>query len=182
MPALLLVRHCESSGPQPDAALTERGRIQAARLARFLAEYVIDALVASPFLRARQSIAPFADARALPVVIDARLAERRMAPGPVDAWRDVVHVSFDDLDHCLPGGESGRETLARGRAAIEELLVRGHRLPCVVSHGQLISLVLHSIDPGFGFRGWESLSNPDVYLLDGGRCLRFERLWRPDEG
>jgi hypothetical protein len=42
--------------------------------------------------------------------------------------------------------------------------------------------VLHSIDPGFGFRGWESLSNPDVYLLDGGRCLRFERLWRPDEG
>jgi broad specificity phosphatase PhoE len=58
MPALLLVRHCESSGSQRDAVLTEGGRIQAARLARFLAENAIDALVASPFLRARQSIAP----------------------------------------------------------------------------------------------------------------------------
>jgi broad specificity phosphatase PhoE len=45
MPALLLVRHCESSGPRPDAALTERGRIPAARLARFRANpgvYLLD--------------------------------------------------------------------------------------------------------------------------------------------
>jgi hypothetical protein len=27
----------------------------------------------------------------------------------------------------------------------------------------------------------ESLSNPDVYLLDGGRRLRFDRVWRADE-
>jgi hypothetical protein len=39
---------------------------------------------------------------------------------------------------------------------------------CAVSHGQMISLILYSIDPGFAFRDWESLSNPDAYLLDGG--------------
>jgi 2,3-bisphosphoglycerate-dependent phosphoglycerate mutase len=156
--------------------------MQAARLARFLAGYAIDVLVASPFLRARQSIAPFADSSGIAVVLDARLAERRMAPGPVDTWRDVVRISFDDLDHRLPGGESGREALARGRAAIEELLGSGHRLPCAVSHGQLIGLVLQSIDPGFDFRCWESLSNPDVYLLHGGRRLWFERVWRAGEG
>src|SRR5215510_10954670 len=86
MPALL-VRHCESSGPELDAPLTGRGRIQATRLARFLAGYAIDALVASPFLRARQSIAPFADAGGLAVALDARLSERRVAPGPVDTRR-----------------------------------------------------------------------------------------------
>jgi broad specificity phosphatase PhoE len=39
MSRLLLVRHCESSGPQPDAPLTERGLDQAVRLATFLAAY-----------------------------------------------------------------------------------------------------------------------------------------------
>src|SRR5262249_48653053 len=121
MPALLLVRHCESSGPEPDAPLTERGRGQAASLARVLARYAIDALVTSPSLRARESIAAFAESSGLTVGLDARLAERRMASGRIVAWRDVVRLSFDDLDHRLPGGESGRETLARGRDAIEDL-------------------------------------------------------------
>ena len=42
-----------------------------------------------------------------------------------------------------------------------------------------MSLVLNSLDPGFGYRGWESLSNPDVFLLqesEDGR-VTFERLW-----
>src|SRR5262249_58802879 len=82
MPALLLVRHCESSGPRPEAPLTASGRMQAARLARFLADYAIDVLVASTFLRARQSIAPFAVSRGMAVALDARPAERPVAPRP----------------------------------------------------------------------------------------------------
>ena len=38
---------------------------------------------------------------------------------------------------------------------VDAVLASGHRLPVVVSHGQLPSLVLHSIDPSFGFEGWE---------------------------
>jgi hypothetical protein len=30
----------------------------------------------------------------------------------------------------------------------------------------LLSLVLHSLDPGFGFAGWESMRNPEVFLLE----------------
>jgi hypothetical protein len=42
-----------------------------------------------------------------------------------------------------------------------------------------MALVLTSLDKGFGFSGWESLSNPDVYLLHdaGDGRLAFERLW-----
>jgi 2,3-bisphosphoglycerate-dependent phosphoglycerate mutase len=179
MSRLVLVRHCESSGPYPECPLTERGREQAERLAGFLARYPIDALVSSPFRRARETIAPLAVATGLPVAVDPRLAERRMSAAPDPAWRDGLRRAFDEPDHRLPGGESARETVMRGRAALDELLASPHGLPAAVSHGQLISLVLHAIDPGFGFAGWESLSTPDVYLLesDGGR-LRFARLWR----
>jgi 2,3-bisphosphoglycerate-dependent phosphoglycerate mutase len=49
----------------------------------------------------------------------------------------------------------------------------------VVSHGQLLSLVLHSIDPSFGYASWASLSNPDVFLIEGSAAgaFRFERVW-----
>lgn len=99
--------------------------------------------------------------------IDRRLAERRLSLEPIDHWRDVVRRSFDDLDYRIPGGESGREALVRGRAAIEDALASGHRLPALVTHGQLMSLVLHSIDAGFGFADWETIAFPDVYVVEG---------------
>jgi 2,3-bisphosphoglycerate-dependent phosphoglycerate mutase len=179
MSRLLLVRHCESSGPQPDAPLTERGLDQAVHLATFLAAYRIDALVTSPFRRARDTIAPFARASGLAVAVDARLAERRMSARPDHGWRDTLRRSFDDPDYRVPGAESARETVVRGRAAIDDLLASEHRMPAAVSHGQLMSLVLHALDGRFGFTGWEALSTPDAYLLesDGGGRIRFERVW-----
>jgi 2,3-bisphosphoglycerate-dependent phosphoglycerate mutase len=163
---LVLVRHCESAGQAPEAPLTEAGRRQAADLAERLAPLGIDRVVSSPYLRARETIAPFAARAGLAIGTDERLAERVLSPGPVDHWRECVARSFEDPDHRLPGGESGRAVLARGWAAVVAALDGGHRLPVVVSHGQLLALVLHSIDPSFGFRGWESLRNPDVFLLE----------------
>ena len=51
---MLLIRHCQSSGQDPDAALTEIGRKQAAALAEFLSDYPIDMIVSSSYMRAEQ--------------------------------------------------------------------------------------------------------------------------------
>ena len=177
MPRALLIRHCESTGPAPDAPLTPQGRIQAVALAGRLAMHPIDHIVSSPYRRAHDTIAPFASRAGLPVHVDAQLVERRMSPGPIPNWREVVERSFVDPDHRVSGGESGAETLARGLAAISAIVSAGHRLPVVVSHGQLLSLVLHSIDPEFGYRGWQSLENPEVFLLEvDGEQRAFSRL------
>ena len=174
---LLLIRHCESSGPAPDAPLTSQGRVQAAALAERLAAHPIDYVVSSPHLRARATIAPFAERARLRVHLDERLAERRTSPEPLANWRELVQRSFVDPDHRAPGGESGSEARARGLAALSAVLAAGHRLPAVVSHGQLLSLVLHSIDPGFGYEEWQSLRNPDVFLLEvDGERSTFSRL------
>src|SRR5262245_7148423 len=178
MSRMLLVRHCESSGPRPEAPLTDRGRAQAVCLADFLSKYRIDAIVSSPYRRARDTIAPFAASAGLDVSIDPRLAERRMSEEPDADWRETLRRSFDDPDHRLPGAESARETVARGRAALDDLLTGAWRMPVAVTHGQLMGLVLHTFDSRIGFARWVEMSVPDVYLVvaDGGR-VRFERVW-----
>ena len=177
---LLLVRHCQASGQLPEDPLTEVGLEQAASLAEFLADRQVDVVVSSAFKRARQTIEPFAAASGLTLRIDTRLNERTLSDAPVENWREVIRGSFVDPDMSLPGGESGREVLQRGWACLNELLDGGHTLPLAVSHGNLLSLVLNSVDPAFGgYSGWESLSNPDVFLLydTGEGRLAFQRLW-----
>jgi 2,3-bisphosphoglycerate-dependent phosphoglycerate mutase len=82
----------------------------------------------------------------------------------------------------VPGGESAREALARAREAFDALLASSGSLIAVASHGQLLSLLLHSIDGRFGYDGWQSLSNPDVLLVSADRAgaLAFTRIWKED--
>ncbi len=178
---LILVRHCEASGQQPDAALTDTGSIQAHELAEFLSSTAVDRIVASAYVRAQQSIEPLAERLGLPVHIDPRLNERNLSPRPIAHWRNVVRESYEDWDRRAPGGESAREVLARAWECLNNLLDEGHRLPLVVTHGNLMSLVLHSLGSSFGYAGWLALTNPDVYALqsDANGRLVFRRLWQP---
>lgn len=176
---LILVRHCRAAGQEPEAALTDEGFTQAEELSRFLSDYEIDFLAASRFRRARQSIEPYAVKAALPIHGDSRLNERTLSAEPLEDWQAVVRDSFDDHDLRAPGGESAREVLRRAWAALDEVLGGGHALPLVATHGNLMALVLHSVDPAFGYEGWTSLTNPDVYLLreEEPEAWAFERQW-----
>jgi 2,3-bisphosphoglycerate-dependent phosphoglycerate mutase len=82
---LYIVRHCKAAGQQPEAVLTADGHLQAVQLAEQLAALPIERIISSPFLRAKQSIAPLAERLGLQINIDARLAERVLAsPEPPD--------------------------------------------------------------------------------------------------
>src|SRR5262249_22123209 len=118
MSRMLLVRHCESSGPWPEAPLTERGRAQAVRLADFLTEYPIDAVVSSPYRRARDTIAPFAASTGLAVSIDPCLAERRMSEEPDADWKDTLRRAFDAPHPPPPRARTPRAPAARGGGAL----------------------------------------------------------------
>lgn len=176
---LLLVRHCAATGQYADAPLSDAGTQQAQTLAGFLSDYPIDRITTSEYLRARQSIEPFASQSDLTIHTDARLNERTLSAEPLDNWQDIVRNSFDDYNLRAHGGESAREVLARAWAALDEILNADHTLPLVVTHGNLMALVLHSLDHTFGYEGWKSLSNPDVYMLRKARSsnMTFERIW-----
>lgn len=181
MSSLILVRHCEAAGQEPDAPLTDAGRRQSLELADFLSAFPVDTIVTSAYRRARQTAEPLAQLLHLGIEADPRLNERVLSPHPIDHWREVVRDSFADPDRRAPGGESAKDVLLRAWPALNELLAGSTNLPVIVTHGNLLALVLHSIDPGFGYAGWENLSNPDVYRVDveGNGVMSFRRLWDP---
>lgn len=180
VPKLLLVRHCDSTGQVPDAPLTPEGSVQAVALAARLRDWEVDWIVSSPYRRALETIQPFAAHAGQPVHIHDDLAERRLSPQPITYWREVVRRGFLDPAHRVPGGESAAEALERGWNVILEIFRAGHRMPVAVSHGQLLSLVFHTLRPDFGFEDWQRLSFPDVHLLEGSidGPFTFQRVWR----
>ena len=178
MTRLILIRHCASSGQWPDAALTDAGAAAAEALADRLAALAPDALYSSPYRRAMATVEPYARRAGLEPTTDERLKERVLADPEVDDWLDHIRRSFDDLDHAAPGGESLNQVQARALAALAEIAGRGHRLPAVASHGNLISSVLRASDPSFGFEHWRGLANPDLFELTfaRGALSRWRRV------
>jgi 2,3-bisphosphoglycerate-dependent phosphoglycerate mutase len=177
---LFLVRHCESTGQEASAPLTAIGQRQAGFLADHLETAGVELLVSSPYTRAQQSIVPLAQRLGLPVELDPRLVERVLSAAPLKHWREAIRQTFEDLDLAWPGGESSRTAMARGREAVNALLRRPVRVVVVVTHGNLMTLILHSFETQFGFQAWEHLSNPDVYYLEvEAERVRVTRTWVP---
>ena len=183
---LYLVRHCQSSGQEPDAPLTALGHEQAEQLAAWLRPLGIARIVSSPYLRARQSVEPLAQQLGLAVETDERLIERVLSPDPLDDWRERLRAAWDDHDLALPGGESSRQATARGMAAVNDVLADGRQPIVVASHGNLIALLLHAFDGRPGFTAWEQLSNPDVFEVvyepahnQGAARWLATRAWNP---
>lgn len=162
---IYLVRHCKTSGQEADAPLTQEGFEQAESLGEWLHGLSVERIVSSPYTRAVQSIVPLATRLHLSIETDARLIERVLCAPSIPDWQDKLVASFRDLDQCLPGGESTRAAMARSVAALHDVLSHPATVTVIVTHGNLLTLLLKHFDDMVGYPEWEQLTNPDVYCV-----------------
>ena len=184
MKRIWLVRHCKAAGQEPEMPLTDEGVRQAERLADFFSGKKVDRIVSSPFERAVASIRPFADRAGMAIETDGRLRERVLSTEPLPDWMERLKASFDDMDLRLPGGETSREATERGMAVIRECLRRPEKATIVVTHGNLMALILKACDGRYGYEDWRKLANPDVFelLADGTNGIGIRRIWNGAAG
>lgn len=176
---LYLVRHCQAIGQQPNAPLTKIGQQQAIALADWLYEAEIELIISSPFVRAYQSILPLSKRLGLTIEVDAGLAERVLSSVPLDNWRELLAQTFIDLDLSFEGGESSRIAMIRGIAVVERVIQQTVKPAVIVTHGNLMTLILKYFDQQIGYIEWENLQNPDIYCLkfsDEGTCIKRMNL------
>ncbi|WP_438445321.1 histidine phosphatase family protein [Gorillibacterium sp. sgz5001074] len=176
---LYIVRHCSAAGQEPAAPLTDKGRAQAEALCEFLSGLHIEEIFSSPYLRAVQSISPLAQKLRMSIRTDERLSERILCGENRPDWCEMLRNTFQDLDLQFEGGESSRAAMQRAVSVIREISESGLNRAVIVTHGNLLSLLLHHYDRSYGYEAWEALTNPDVYLLENtGESYRVERVWR----
>ena len=171
MTVLYLVRHAHAAWtPDENRPLSEQGRRDAQRVADLLEPLPVEAIYASPALRAQQTVAPLAARLGLPLRLAPELAERVLAAVSVPEadFDRAVRATWDDLCFAHPGGETNAAAQRRGLRLVERLIAErpeGHVV--LGTHGILLALLLRHHDPGIGYPFWRALAMPDVYRL---RC------------
>ncbi|MDQ1520423.1 MAG: 2,3-bisphosphoglycerate-dependent phosphoglycerate mutase, partial [Actinomycetota bacterium] len=155
---LLLVRHAEPErveagrGVPANPSLTERGRVQADRLAEWLAGEKIDAVVSSPQQRAIETAAPIAAAHSLQIDVVEGIVEFDVQADdyiPIEElkatndprWRAMVDGTWHDF-----GGEDPTVFRTRVLAAVDQLIstYAGQRV-VAVCHGGVVNVALGAV-------------------------------------
>jgi 2,3-bisphosphoglycerate-dependent phosphoglycerate mutase len=174
---IFLVRHAAATGQEDAAQLTLAGERQALLLADLLLQFPIERVLSSPLTRAVKTIEPFCARANLSFEIDTRLTERVLSTRQVPDWRAHLERSFEDADYCIDDGESARIAQARGLSSLRAVQQLGQNA-VLVTHGNLLALILKSIDANIGYAFWASLTNPDVFELSrSDAVIECRRIW-----
>jgi broad specificity phosphatase PhoE len=169
---------------QSHTPLSPLGLRQADAVAAALADKPIEAIYTSPLPRAAQTAAAVAGPHKLTPVADPRLMEIN-----VGVFQDLLHAEIadrypaetalwrgSDPDYRIPGGESRRDLMVRGRAAFDAIAAGGQKTVAVVSHGGLLAAIFKSILGVSAERNPFSLYNTSVSQIVIGREFKLLTL------
>lgn len=155
---LILVRHAEAEGNLKrifhgwtDSQITERGHIQAKKVAERLKDMHIDVIYSSTLKRTIQTAEYIAKAKGLPIIRTDKLKEINGGdwegeewsvlpekwPKEYDTWENKPHV------HRMPNGESMEEMQKRIVKEIKHIINsnKGKNI-CIVTHGTAIKALM----------------------------------------
>jgi probable phosphomutase (TIGR03848 family) len=207
MPLLLLIRHGENeyvktgkmAGRIPGVHLNERGRQQAADLAKALADVPLKALYSSPLERAVETAEPIADGRKIEIQLRSELMDNDIgkwqgrslkALSRLKKWKTVQQAPSR---FTFPEGESFLQAQTRIASCLDEI-VASHKpkdIVAMVFHADPIKLaVAHYLGmplDHFQRLGCDTASITVLYLSETGAHLiklnqrpPFEFLLRPE--
>jgi 2,3-bisphosphoglycerate-dependent phosphoglycerate mutase len=180
-----LLRHAQSLPDQeiaePEWPLSESGVEQALALVEPLKKLEIDRIFTSPFRRAIATISPYCSTNDLAFEINEDLRERKLKEqSMLENWQGLIERAWNDLDYALPNCESGHACQNRISNCISHLVTTypGDTL-LISSHGNAISLYLNKLDSTFGYAGWQSMKNPDLFrIIFTGDSPRRDKAYR----
>ncbi len=145
-----VVRHCSTEYSErkihcgsTDAPLSEEGLKEREALFQVAKELSIEAVFSSPLLRARQTAEALVCERNIPLLLDARLAERRFGDFEgTDCARPDGKICRYNFAVKYPNGESNLQVAARVYAFLDEVQKNyAGRDIAIVSHGSACRII-----------------------------------------
>ncbi|PBB04660.1 histidine phosphatase family protein [Salimicrobium humidisoli] len=183
MKKMYIVRHCEAKGQASNSPLTEKGFKQAEELNTFFNNVPVERIISSPYVRAIETIQPLAERLNVEIEMNSQLEERVLSTKSLSDWPEKLKRTFENPCLKFEGGESSEEAANRILEVVEGAFKSKFEHTVIVTHGNLMALLLNNYNKQFGFNDWANLSNPDVYLLNSNsNGINFERLWNKVRG
>ena len=187
MTTIYFIRHAEADNSNRDGRnrpLTEKGLQDRHLATEFLRDKRIAAVLSSPFRRAIDTIAPFAEQNGFAIERIEDFRERRSdsnlrsdSPG----FELFNQRQWADFSYTLSDGECLAEVQQRNIAALEQVLVRYQGKNVVIgTHGTALSTIVNYYDSAYGFADFMAM----VYILpwvvkmtfDEHVCMGIEKI------
>lgn len=179
---IYFVRHAEpnyKNHDDPTRELTEKGMRDRIRVTAFLSDKHVDAVLSSPYKRAVDTVAHFAQAQNLPIVLMNDFRERRVDGGWIEDFDAFTNRQWADFDYKLSDGETLREVQGRNVAALRNVLEDyAGKTVIIGSHGTALSAVVNYYQPKFGLADYKRIISlmPWVvhFTFSGQECIGIE--------
>jgi 2,3-bisphosphoglycerate-dependent phosphoglycerate mutase len=161
MTRVYFIRHAEPNYDNHDdynRELTPKGIEDRKLVTTFLSDKNIDVVLSSPFKRAVDTVADFAEKEGLPIETIDDFRERRVDSCWIEDFAEFTKRQWSDFDYKLSDGECLREVQDRNIAALDAVLGKYKGKNIVVgSHGTALSTIINYYDNSFGHEDFEKI-------------------------
>ena len=174
MTTVYFIRHAQADNSNHDARnrpLTEKGLADRKMVTDFLQDKAIDIVLSSPFKRAVDTIADFAERNNFDIETIEDFRERKSDSDWVrdtDFW-PFIERQWADFSYSLSDGECLAEVQERNIAALNGVLTRFKNKNIVIgTHGTALSTIINYYDPKYGFKDFMEMVNilPWIVRID----------------
>lgn len=181
------IRHAQADNSVRDGRtrpLTEKGMKDRALVTEFFLDKPIDAVFSSPFKRAVDTIADFAEKNGFDITTIEDFRERK---GDSSMRKDnegfvpFMERQWADFSYTFSDGECLAAVQSRNIAALNEILAqyKGKRV-MIGTHGTALSTIINYYDPTYGFEDFMLMADllPWVVRMsfDDDACVEIEKI------
>jgi len=186
MTTVYFIRHAESDSSVYDSKtrpLTEKGMKDLALVTAFLQDKNIDVVLSSPFKRAVDTIAGFAEGKGLQIGLIEDFKEHDTISDnyPSSDFFTFISKYWTDFHYRVPGDESLFELQKRNIAALDNVLVEyRNKTIAIGTHGMALSTIINYYDPTYEFENFLDMVKlkPWVVRMDfnDDGCVGMEKI------
>ena len=187
MTTIYFIRHAEADYTIRDGRirpLTEKGLSERHLVTEFLRDKNIDAVVSSPFKRAVDTVADFAEKYGFDEVETIEDFRERKSDSDWDRETDyfpLIERQWADFSYTLSDGECLAEVQKRNISALNQVLTRYKDKNIVIgTHGMALSTIINYYDSTYGFADFMAMRSimPWVVKFDfvGNDCAGVEKI------
>lgn len=163
MTTVYFIRHAEpnyDNHDDPSRELSDKGLRDRKLVTKFLSDKQIDVIVSSPYKRAVDTVADFADLAKLEVKMAADFRERKVGNEWIPDFNTFSKKQWEDFDYKLSDGESLNEVQRRNIRALHGVLREFSGKTIVIgSHGTALSTIINYYDKTFGYSAFKRIQN-----------------------